>query len=371
MTKASVEANTSLFLRLPNKLLKLIDLVPDTVIDLGKPGTVPSNALVGRCYHRTYEVLDASPYLQPISPSLLNAETVESSPDDLPKTNQNTIDSSTRQNLTQSEIESLKRGPITGTALITKLVENHTALAEKTSYSKAKYLLRKRTKYLKRITLLPMSIPNLTTHLLDKDPSRIMHIRPETLSLLLSHANIHYSSAKRYLVIDETGGLVVAAMAERMGLLSTHYRDLPTSHGRDSPPSRYRDFPLPARGNSITLLHTSIQPNISLLKHFGYDSNSPDSTHALHTHLKPLSWLQLLHPGEDGMYTEPPGVGAEELGGYKPAKRASYFRKRRRWERCRSIVDETRRGGFDGLVVVSCLEPVGALGHLLPLVKGG
>ncbi len=55
----------------------------------------------------------------------------------------------------------------------------------------------------------------------------------------------------------------------------------------------------------------------------------------------------------------------------KSGKRSNYFRKRRRWKRIKAIVDETRAGGFDGLIVASVMQPVTVLTHLVPLLKGG
>ncbi|KAI7653781.1 putative eukaryotic translation initiation factor 3, gamma subunit, partial [Hortaea werneckii] len=91
----------------------------------------------------------------------------------------------------------------------------------------------------------------------------------------------------------------------------------------------------------------------------------------LHTHLKPLSWLQLLHPTDDPTYAEPHAVPDTDLAKWKSGKRGTYFKKRRRWERCRTIVDETREGGFDGLIVASNMDPATILPHTVPLIRGG
>ncbi|RMY47221.1 hypothetical protein D0863_15682 [Hortaea werneckii] len=460
-----IKPNAWLFLRLPNEMVKCIEVKPNQIIDVGKIGSFPSNFLLGRPYYYTYEIQEKRPdevysRLRIVPPSELNAEIVaeESTPNesrgdpatpasgnnDLPasydlltddaaatKTNRLTVDDASRQALSQPEIEELKK-TAQGKEVIEKILAGHAGLDEKTIWSKAKYMLRKRNKYLKRFTVLPMDIGNLIDHILEKEPARILEMREETLGLMMAWSNAHTEVAQevdrskdgkkvgggRWLVVDETGGLVVAAMAERMNLLhkpedeensklqgngeaaqdsingssgqqsnDVSMPDAPeTTNGNDNAPPKsnakpesqdstqnqqHRDFPTPAPTNTITLLHPAVQPNISLLKHFGYDSNGPDTAHPLHTHLKPLSWLQLLHPTDDPTYAEPHAVPDTDLAKWKSGKRGTYFKKRRRWERCRTIVDETRAGGFDGLIVASNMDPATILPHTVPLIRGG
>lgn len=343
------------------------------------------------------------------------------------KTNRLTVDDASRQALSQPEIEELKK-TAQGKEIIEKILAGHAGLDEKTIWSKAKYMLRKRNKYLKRFTALPMDLGNLIGYVLEKEPARILDMREETLGLMMAWSNAHTQVAQtversaegkqigggRWLAVDETGGLVVAAMAERMNLLhkptapesnpqshvngasedanpssDTTMPDIPVTTPNDTttsaesptkPPDQdssthiHHDFPIPATTNTITVLHPAVQPNLSLLKHFSYDTNNPDPTHPLHTHLKPLSWLQLLHPTSDPTYLEPPTLDPNVLAAQKSGKRGAYFKKRRRWHRCKTIVDETRQqspGIFDGLVIASNMHPSTILPHTVPLIRGG
>jgi tRNA (adenine-N(1)-)-methyltransferase non-catalytic subunit len=273
-----------------------------------------------------------------------------------------------------------------------------------------------------------MDLRNLMEYISDKEAPRILELREETLGLMLAWSNVHYRNegeaalsqagkkigGGRWLVADDTGGLVVAAMVENMGFLhSTDVernaasqsmngerdrdppddpmdnggvvaipKDQPTAEaltsqdgiqqpGSDPKSVSHNDFPIPASTNTITIIHPAVQPNLSVLKYFGYDTNQPNTSHPLHTHLKPLSWLQLLQPEDDATYLEPEQVPEFELRNWKSGKRGTYWKKRRRWERCRSIVDETRAGGFDGLAIASNMDPATMLPHLIPLVRGG
>ncbi len=182
---------------------------------------------------------------------------------------------------------------------------------------------------------------------------------------------------RRYLVIDEAGGLIVSALAERMGILYPP----PSSLSEPSPvpptttTSKYTPSdPLLATSNTITLIHQNAQPNLSLLKYFNYDPVSPSqpSSHPLSTHLHPISWLQLLRPELDTTYSTPvPVLSLEELQAMKGGKRGTYYRKLRRHNRVKEIVDSTLMGGFDALIVASTMDPISILRPLIPLLRGG
>ena len=211
------------------------------------------------------------------------------------KNNRLTIDDATRQMLSQQEIEDLKKSS-GGKEIIDKILANHAGLDEKTDFSKAKYTLRKTKKYLKRFTVLPVDIGNVMQYITDKEPPRIMELREEILGLMTAWGNVHYTEGEaqlgqdgkkigggRWLVVDETGGLIVAALAEKMGIL---YSDLDYVDGtayearlsaephvdysglRPSNPNAaeaisdpasnlisHRDFAVPALTNTITVIH--------------------------------------------------------------------------------------------------------------------
>lgn len=235
----------------------------------------------------------------------------------------------------------------------------------------------------------------------------------------------------RWLVVDDTGGLLVAALAERMGILSSPDEDDEEEQQKDStataaapatgekatqssaekngapaevaadvvtgdetanaaedevqevqverrprrPTKRARDdfhvsFSL---ANTITMLHSNNQANLTYLKYFGYDYADPQHPpHPLNDHLLCLSWLQLLEPESDTVYAQaPPIQSAEVVASWKPARRGNYHRKRRRWARTRHIVDTTRVGGFAGLVVATSMDLISTLRHALPLLASG
>ncbi len=398
------------------------------------------------------------------------------------------IDADARQTLSAEEIESLKReGTGAGRDLIAKLLLSHAALDQKTAFSLAKYKLLKTKKYIRRFTVLPLDVGTLGNWLLDDRDvgSKIMELRDEMVALLGCWANAHYggpdrfleapaqetsnpeaadtespategdagtleaSNAKgdqtqgmppppghardlaaqlggsRWLVVDDTGGLLVAAMAERMGILYNPGEDQgadkeqaqepPAEHRPDTgaaPADESMADPLSAAGgsaessaaaksestvlesrpkrapkraarddfhvafslaNTLTLLHANNQANLTYLKYFGFDHADPNPPpHPLNDHLLCLSWLQLLEPESDTVYAQPPPVQPPDVvAAWKPARRGNYHRKRRRWARTRHIVDSARVGGFAGLVVATTMDLASTLRHALPLLASG
>ncbi|KAK0662706.1 tRNA (adenine(58)-N(1))-methyltransferase non-catalytic subunit trm6 [Lasiodiplodia hormozganensis] len=467
-----IRPHSYVVLRLPSGLLKVLEIVPNTTVSIGKFGSFPANQLLGRPFNVTYEILDREDgkdqtELRIVPAAELHEEVIKSeeapptegTPDPTPdgdagepggvefdivgedgevlmRSNRLTVDDPTRQTLSMEEIEELKKaGTGSGKEIIAKIMAAHKALDEKTSFSLAKYTLRKSKKYLKRFIVLPMDASMLGEVMIEREGHRVMDIREESQGLIGAWANIHYGGAcelhpsdtqegafvggGRWLVVDDTGGLVVASLAEKMGVLyppeeedfddsseedgdqpeDEEMHDAPATEnqqeaqtgeqqsttGEGVDESAEKPKPLPARSNpkvipaqsapvnSLTLLHAHAQPNVALLKYFGYDAASPTQspTHPLYTHLKTLSWLQLINPEEDVGYAEPESVSPEVLATWKSGKRGTYWRKRRRWERVRRVVDETRAGGFDGLIVASFMEPATILKHTVPLLRGG
>ncbi|KAL9621451.1 MAG: hypothetical protein Q9160_004094 [Pyrenula sp. 1 TL-2023] len=413
-------------LRLPSDAVRVEQLSPSTTVSLGKFGSFNTNHILGRPFHLTYEILDKPDTqdgnnLRIVSSIELNTDALIdgslSADDDvvpgttfngngvseiqeLMKSNQDTIDGPSAQTMSREEVEILKQDTIgTDRGIIDKLLGSHSVIDQKTAFSLAKYTLRKNKKHLRRFTVLPLDVSLMVDWIMNnKDFTRILDLRNETLGLMGCWANVHYFTDKnselpmrrgRWLMFDDTGGLVIAAMAERMGILRAEHRnyhnnaDSPCTSDESSqrliPPDfehRRRDAlkrnvpAMSGRSNTITLIHANTQPNLTLLKYFGFDVNIPSPDHPLFTQLKTLSWLQLLEPEADPVYAEPDVVPPETLATMKSNRRGVYFRKRRRWERVKTVIDETQAGEFDGLIISSAMLPSSILHHTVPLLAG-
>jgi tRNA (adenine-N(1)-)-methyltransferase non-catalytic subunit len=173
---------------------------------LGKFGTFNSNLIIGRPYYLTYELLDkddgrSRTELRVVPAAELHAEALgeEHAPaaeaaDEVPESgagfdivgedgevimrnNRLTVDDASRQKLSMDEIEALKKaGTGSGKDIIAKIMASHNAIGEKTTFSLAKYTLRKSRKYLKRFTALPMDVGVLTEYVLEKEAYKIMEL---------------------------------------------------------------------------------------------------------------------------------------------------------------------------------------------------
>ncbi|KAL2125701.1 hypothetical protein VTJ04DRAFT_2066 [Mycothermus thermophilus] len=503
-----IRPNSWVALKLPSGNTKVLQVIPNTTISLGKYGSFPTNLILGRPYHVTFELQDKRPdesfsRLRIVPPDELYAEVfaeeaaadsssaatpspggggsgqdtvisatggdefslVDDKGNVVARSDRAVLDDTARQTLTQEEIEELKReGSNAGKDVIAKLLLSHTALDQKTSFSLAKYKLLKTKKYIRRFQVLPLDVATFAQwQLEERDASKIMDMRAEMIGLVGCWANVHYGGHDtflpdpnatsdqgaeacqpvdekllrgRWLVVDDTCGLLVAALAERMGVLyeqdsaadaaikndsdpavgivyeqatqtkqlepapatteapekdgDTEMTDAPTETStqqqqqqQQQQPSnaepkqkkpRPSDFFIPySQTNTITVLHSSSQPNLSFLNYWGFDVASPNHPpHPLLNHLLTLSWLQLLKPELDSSYATPPPTAAPEvLASWKPSRRGNFHRKRRRYARTRYIVDSTRAGGFSGLVCASTMDPVSILRHTLPLLAGG
>ncbi|GKT97500.1 LOW QUALITY PROTEIN: tRNA (adenine-N(1)-)-methyltransferase non-catalytic subunit TRM6 [Colletotrichum tofieldiae] len=266
-------------LKLLSEDTKVLQIIPNTTISLGKLGSFPSNLVIERPFHLTYEILDRRDgenfsRLRVVPPSEihadaladLNAQNAEEEGTTLeniiaartvPNSSWSTRraatllrirdakSSTTLPTLTAEEIEQLKQGNNTdaGKDIIAKLLLSHTAIDQKTAFSLAKYKLLKTKKYIRRFTIQPLDPLTLGKWLLEeKDAGKVLEMREEMMGLLGCWANVHFGGIPptdkpemvttdgsglldkseiggRWLVVDDTGGLVTAAMAERMGIL--------------------------------------------------------------------------------------------------------------------------------------------------------
>ncbi|WYZ36537.1 hypothetical protein EsH8_II_000043 [Colletotrichum jinshuiense] len=392
-------------LKLLSEDTKVLQIVPNTTISLGKLGSFPSNLVIERPFHLNYEIQDRRDgenfsRLRVVPASEIHAdaladttsqsaeedgtslENVIAAPDGaefevvdketgdvVAHSRREIIDDAARQTLTAEEIEALKQGNTdAGKDIIAKLLLSHTAIDQKTSFSLAKYKLLKTKKYIRRFTIQPLDPLTLGKWLLEeKDAGKVLEMREEMMGLLGCWANVHFggipSTEKpemvtadgssmldkseiggRWLVVDDTGGLVTAAMAERMGILypqdseetsdpledkdatneatngeilaeitangsasqETKTEETSTDaaksegaaddakmtndgEGTTQQPPRRRHPPrrddfeaILAPTNTLTLIHPNSQPNLAILKYYNFDSTNPNPPYPLH-----------------------------------------------------------------------------------------
>ncbi|XP_058725377.1 uncharacterized protein LOC131596666 [Vicia villosa] len=178
--------------------------------------------LIG-CPFGTVFQLDTSsdgPFLSPFQPKgdVNNTDEIKDGhdqPNSDSKDNRSLIDNNTAQSLTGEDIEDMRRQGAKGNEIIEALIANSATFDKKTSFSQEKYRLKKQKKYAPRVLIRRPVARSICEAYFKKYPLKIGFLRVDTLSLLLSMANV--SSNSDILVVDMVGGLLTGAVAERLG----------------------------------------------------------------------------------------------------------------------------------------------------------
>ncbi|KAF8410460.1 hypothetical protein HHK36_002989 [Tetracentron sinense] len=131
------------------------------------------------------------------------------------KDNRALVDNNTAQSLTGEDIDSMRRQGASGDQIVEALITNSSTFENKTLFSQEKYRLKKQKKYAPRVLLRRPFARSICEAYFKKNPAKIGFLRVDTLSLLLSMANV--SSSSDVLVVDMVGGILTGAVAERLG----------------------------------------------------------------------------------------------------------------------------------------------------------
>ncbi|XP_048130933.1 tRNA (adenine(58)-N(1))-methyltransferase non-catalytic subunit trm6 isoform X4 [Rhodamnia argentea] len=123
--------------------------------------------------------------------------------------NRELVDNNKAQSLSGEDIEELRRQGATGDEIIEALIANSATFEKKTAFSQEKYRLKKQKKYAPRVLLRRPVARSICETYFTKYPARIGFMRVDTLSLLLSMANVAANSD--ILVVDMVGGLLTGS----------------------------------------------------------------------------------------------------------------------------------------------------------------
>ncbi|KAJ3215617.1 tRNA (adenine(58)-N(1))-methyltransferase non-catalytic subunit trm6 [Dinochytrium kinnereticum] len=208
-----IKAGDFVIIRMPSSNMKLVQLNPSSVIDLGKFGSFLTDGLFGNPANAEYEIGgDKEVKLK------VNLEEMQVDADS-DADNSGLVDCPTSQQLSHMDIEQMKEASLTGklddSELIKTIVDNSKTFEKKTGFAKQKYIKRKQKKFSKSFHALETSAHNLCEFYFSQKAIKISELRVDTLSQMLSLANVH--SGSKYLVIDGIKGLLAGAVMERMG----------------------------------------------------------------------------------------------------------------------------------------------------------
>ncbi|KAG4304251.1 hypothetical protein PORY_002432 [Pneumocystis oryctolagi] len=317
-----IQPNSCIFLRLPSKLLKFVIVKPNTTISLGKFGTFSTNDIIGHPYGYTYEIYDQKL-------KIMKSNEIHEIEDEIAN-NRETIDDSFNQQLTYEEIMLLKQNKYLNTSdIINKIASSHKTYDQKTAYAKDKYMRKKIQKYHKGFTIIFPTIWEISEYILMKDFMKIMDLRAEVIAYILNLGNVQ--AGGRYIVVDETSGLLIAAILERMD-----------------------------RIGQIMYIHTNEHPNLDNCKYFGQDY-MPEKLIQEDT-LLTLNWLDIIDRDRKIEFE------IKDTSMMKIKQIEKYLKKKKTYERLKRNIELFKKGDFDGLFIASTYEPSSILQHLIPSV---
>ncbi|EJS41954.1 gcd10p [Saccharomyces arboricola H-6] len=363
----TIDFNQHVIVRLPSKNYKIVELKPNTSISLGKFGAFEVNDIVGYPFGLTFEIYydneevqsdvktdskpknkipigkvrlmsqevkdenndkDVSPSEQPLSIKDKSVS-IELTSVDSSATNQNLVNmGSNAQELTIEEIEKMKQESLSSKEIIDKIIKSHKSFHNKTVYSQEKYLNRKKQKFAKYFTVEYLSSSNLLQFLIDKgDIQRVLDMSQESMGMLLNLANIQ--SDGNYLCMDETGGLLVYFLMERM-------------FGGDNESKS---------NGKIVVIHENEHANLDLLKFANY------SEKFIKEHVHTISLLDFFEPPTlEEIQERFTPLPKEEARALKSGKKNSYYRRLRWYNTQLQVVELTGNFLYDGLVVATTLH---------------
>lgn len=351
-------ANQQALIRLPSEGMKIVELRPTGVISLGKFGSFKVEGILGFQYGQSFEIIEdlkvkpingLEAVSAPADNEVVDGEGAEEelTKDELTKmfsnsaeNNQNIINIGSKiQKLTSDDVQELKTSGASseiGQKIIEKMIAGHEGFDKKTIFSQEKYLKRKQQKFLRRFTVEYLGPSQLLQYYNEKDNMRVLDMSEESLGLLMSYGNIRPGG--KYLVVDETGGLILYAMMERMK----------NSNGDVE--------------GTIVVAHENEHANHIVLRY------SPYSPQQISAAVKTINWLQFIEPeNERIMWEELP---AEELANLKASKQLQYERRKKRAAEINLVIDLVTAGNFDAFICVGTLNLTTLLPFVLPTIGG-
>eukprot|EP00112_Aurelia_sp_Birch-Aquarium-sp1_P004068 Seg1461.3 transcript_id=Seg1461.3/GoldUCD/mRNA.D3Y31 product="tRNA adenine58-N1-methyltransferase" protein_id=Seg1461.3/GoldUCD/D3Y31 len=129
--------------------------------------------------------------------------------------NREIVDDNESQKMSKDDIMKLKEEGVTGQQIIDKIVDNSATFQEKSNYSKAKYLKKKKKKHLAYFITCKPTARLLSQLYFTKAATKVLEMRPDTLAQMLTWANIKNGS--NVLLAETCQGLVLGSILERLG----------------------------------------------------------------------------------------------------------------------------------------------------------
>lgn len=130
--------------------------------------------------------------------------------------NRNIVDDGRSQKLTAADIEILKSDSNKASDIVETLIENSNTFHNKTEFSQEKYLNKKAKKYCEYVQILKPNLRMVADIMYKLEPSKIQLLRLDTISQLITIANIN-SEGVHLLYDSGSNGLLAAGLMSTIG----------------------------------------------------------------------------------------------------------------------------------------------------------
>ncbi|XP_065355760.1 tRNA (adenine(58)-N(1))-methyltransferase non-catalytic subunit TRM6 [Calliphora vicina] len=267
--------------------------------------------------------------------------------------NRNILDDGDSQALKPEDIDKLRDECNESTKIIEKIVENSKTFHNKTEYSQEKYLKKKEKKYFEYIQIRQPNIRLITEIYYRQDAEKVMGLRVDTLSQLISYSGI--SSFGNYLLYESgSNGLLPAAFLNSMGA-NTEAKMVHMHPGNVPQKQAILALNLPEEQ-----LQRCISVNIySVLREFYQGQETASETAEVS---EPSSKKQKLNE-DDKDSSETSSESAKTEDAAKPPATLQ------KWQLENKRAAALMQDKFDSLVIAAKEHPANLVKELLPFVK--
>ncbi|RVE47404.1 hypothetical protein evm_007914 [Chilo suppressalis] len=199
------------------KLLKFNK--PNLIVAVGRD-TINLDGIEGCPYFSVFKMISSSgkknrEYSLELTQEVINIKDeidVKTSGND----NRNIFDDGRSQKLSAAEIEELKVDSSKASDIVETLIINSNTFHSKTEFSQEKYLRKKEKKYFEYIQIIRPNLRIVTEVMYKLEPGKIQGLRTDTLSQIITMANVQ-SEGNHLLYDSGSNGLLAAALLSAIG----------------------------------------------------------------------------------------------------------------------------------------------------------
>lgn len=135
--------------------------------------------------------------------------------DEKARDNRSIVDDCSAQKMSRDDIMDLKEAGKDGDEIVGRIIDNSATFKEKTAYSQAKYLKKKKKKHLAHFITHRPSSRLLCQLFFTSSAPKILEMRPDTLAQILTWSNVR--SGAKVLLAETCQGLLLGSILERLG----------------------------------------------------------------------------------------------------------------------------------------------------------